>query len=120
MAIALGVGAGLGTIGPGIGLGSGVGKAMEAIGRNPEAQPKIQSTMILGLAFIEACAIYALVIAFLVKPVLARAPRGRRGRLVRLDKEPVLAALIGLATAFRMMRLPDPVSSGAVEGAAFG
>ena len=64
--IALGVGAGLGTIGPGIGLGSGVGKAMEAIGRNPEAHPKIQNTMILGLAFIEALSIYALVIAFMV------------------------------------------------------
>ena len=62
--LAAGLAIGLGTIGPGIGLGTGVGKAMEAIGRNPEAQPKIQGSMILGLAFIEACAIYALVIAF--------------------------------------------------------
>jgi F-type H+-transporting ATPase subunit c len=56
----------VGTIGPGLGLGNGVGKAMEAIGRNPEAEPKIKNNMIVGLAFTEALAIYALVIAFLL------------------------------------------------------
>lgn len=56
----------IGTIGPGLGLGNGVGKAMEAIGRNPEAEPKIKNNMIVGLAFTEALAIYALVIAFLL------------------------------------------------------
>jgi F-type H+-transporting ATPase subunit c len=59
-----GLAIGLGTIGPGIGLGTAVGKAMEAIGRNPDASGKIQVNMILGLAFVEACAIYALIIAF--------------------------------------------------------
>ncbi len=40
-------------------------KAMEAIGRNPEAQSKILPAMLLGMAFAEAIAIYALVIAFI-------------------------------------------------------
>lgn len=57
----------LGTVGPGIGLGYAVAKAMEAIGRNPEAEPKIKTNMIVGLAFIEALSIYALVIAFLLQ-----------------------------------------------------
>jgi F-type H+-transporting ATPase subunit c len=59
-----GLAIGLGTLGPGIGLGNAAGKAMEAIGRNPEASGKIVPNMIVGLAFVEACAIYALVIAF--------------------------------------------------------
>ena len=57
---------GAGTIGAGQGLGNGVGKAMEAIGRNPEAEPKVKNNMIVGLAFIEALSIYALVIAFIL------------------------------------------------------
>jgi F-type H+-transporting ATPase subunit c len=51
--LAAGIAIALGMLGPGIGLGIGVGKAVEAIGRNPEAQPKIQTTMLVGLAFIE-------------------------------------------------------------------
>lgn len=51
--LAAGLAIGLGMLGPGIGLGTAVGKAVEAIGRNPEAQPKIQATMLVGLAFIE-------------------------------------------------------------------
>jgi F-type H+-transporting ATPase subunit c len=41
-------------------------KALEAIGRNPEAQGKIQTTMILALAMTEAVAIYALVVALMI------------------------------------------------------
>ncbi len=55
---------GLGAIGPGIGVGIIGGKAMEAIGRNPEASGKILATMLLAIAFAEAIAIYALVISF--------------------------------------------------------
>ncbi|KKU44901.1 MAG: ATP synthase subunit c [Microgenomates group bacterium GW2011_GWC2_46_7] len=56
-----------GAIGPGIGIGLvGLG-AMQAIGRNPEASSKIQTNMILGFAFAEAVAIYALVIALILK-----------------------------------------------------
>ena len=58
---------GLGVFGPGIGIGLIVAKALEAIGRNPEAQGKIQATMFIGIAFTEALAIFALVIAFIVK-----------------------------------------------------
>ncbi len=39
-------------------------KAMEAIGRNPEASSKILPAMLLGMAFAEAIAIYALILAF--------------------------------------------------------
>ena len=39
-------------------------KAMDAIGRNPDAQSKVLPAMLLGMAFAEAIAIYALVIAF--------------------------------------------------------
>jgi F-type H+-transporting ATPase subunit c len=57
---------GLGAIGPGIGLGILASKALEAIGRNPEAQAKVQTTMILAIAVTEAVAIYALVIALMI------------------------------------------------------
>lgn len=62
-AIAIGVGA----LGPGLGIGILAGKALEAIGRNPEAAPKIQTSMILAIAFAEAIAIYALVVALIIK-----------------------------------------------------
>lgn len=58
---------GLGALGPGIGIGILAGKAMEAIGRNPEASQKVQTAMILGIAFAEAIAIYALVVALIIK-----------------------------------------------------
>lgn len=66
-ALAAGLAIGLGAIGPGIGIGLLAGKAMEAIGRNPEASGKIQTTMILAIAFTEAIAIYALVVALIIK-----------------------------------------------------
>lgn len=65
--IATALAIGLGALGPGIGIGLLVGKALEAIGRNPEATNKIQTNMILGIAFAEAIAIYALVIALIIK-----------------------------------------------------
>lgn len=58
---------GLGAIGPGIGVGLVGGKAVEAIGRNPEAEGKIRVAMILAIAFAEAIAIYALVVALIIK-----------------------------------------------------
>jgi F-type H+-transporting ATPase subunit c len=58
---------GLGAIGPGIGVGMIGAKAMEAIGRNPEAMGDIRTNMILAIAFAEAVAIYALVVALIVK-----------------------------------------------------
>lgn len=40
-------------------------KAMEAIGRNPEASGRILPAMLLGMAFAEAIAIYSLILAFI-------------------------------------------------------
>lgn len=66
-AIAMALAAGIGVLGPSIGIGILVSKALEAIGRNPEASGKIQSTMVLGIVFVEALAIFALVVAFIIK-----------------------------------------------------
>lgn len=63
MAIAIGLGA----LGPGLGIGLLAAKAMEAVGRNPEAANKIQALMILAIVFAEAIAIYALVVALIIK-----------------------------------------------------
>ncbi len=54
----------LGGMIPALAIGLIGAKAMEAIGRNPEAQAKILPAMLLGMAFAEAIAIYALVLAF--------------------------------------------------------
>ena len=64
--IGAGIAMGLGAFGPAIGIGNLVGKALEALGRNPEAQSVIQTNMILGIAFAEAIAIYALVTAVMI------------------------------------------------------
>jgi F-type H+-transporting ATPase subunit c len=65
--LAAGLAIGLGALGPGIGIGLlGMG-AMQGISRNPEAAGQIQTNMILAIAFAEAIAIYALVVALLLK-----------------------------------------------------
>jgi F-type H+-transporting ATPase subunit c len=64
--IGAGIAMGLGALGPAIAIGNLVGRAMEALGRNPEAQPVIQTNMILGLAFAEAIGIYCLVTAVMI------------------------------------------------------
>lgn len=58
---------GLGTIGPGIGIGLIGSRAMEAMGRNPEAAGTVQTNMILAIAFAESLGIFALVVALLLK-----------------------------------------------------
>lgn len=55
---------GIGSIAPALAIGKIGAKAMESIGRNPEAAGKILVPMLLASAFAEAVAIYALVIAF--------------------------------------------------------
>lgn len=58
---------GLGALGPGLGVGL-IGKsAVEAIGRNPEAVKKVQTLAILAIVFAEAIAIYALLVALIIK-----------------------------------------------------
>lgn len=64
--LAAGLAIGLGAIGPGIGLGIAVSKAMEALGRNPDASGQIFVPYILGIALTEAIGIYALVIGLLL------------------------------------------------------
>ncbi len=65
--IGMALAAGLGVMGPGIGVGLIGGRAMEAIGRNPDAAGKIVSNMILPIVFTEALGILALVVAFIIK-----------------------------------------------------
>lgn len=60
-----GIGAGLAAIGAGIGIGSIGGKAMEGMARQPEAASKIQTAMLIAAAFVEAVALFAVVVAFL-------------------------------------------------------
>lgn len=57
----------IGGFGPALGIGMIAAKGVEAIGRNPEAASQIQTNMILGMAFAEAIAIYALVIALIIR-----------------------------------------------------
>ena len=54
----------VGGIGPALAIGRICAKAMESIGRNPEATGKLFVPMLLGAAFAEAIAIYALVVVF--------------------------------------------------------
>ncbi|PIY96950.1 MAG: hypothetical protein COY66_02140 [Candidatus Kerfeldbacteria bacterium CG_4_10_14_0_8_um_filter_42_10] len=58
---------GIGSIAPALAIGKIGAKAMESIGRNPEATGKILVPMLLAAAFAEAISIYALVIAFSIK-----------------------------------------------------
>jgi len=58
---------GLGAIGPGLGVGLIGSKAMEALGRNPEAEGVVRTTMILAIAFAESIAIFSLVVALIIK-----------------------------------------------------
>ena len=60
-AIALGVGAGLGTVGPGIGVGFIFGKVIESVTRQPEMRDEITGIQWLGFALTEACFFYGLV-----------------------------------------------------------
>lgn len=62
-ALAIGVGGML----PAFAIGWLTGKAMEALGRNPEAEGAIRLNMLLGIVFCEAIAIYALVVALIIK-----------------------------------------------------
>lgn len=58
---------GIGALGPGLGVGLIGSKAMEALGRNPEAEGAVRTTMILAIAFAESIAIFALVVALIIK-----------------------------------------------------
>lgn len=63
---AAGIAIGVGALGPGLGIGLAVRGAMDALGRNPEAEAAVRTTMIIGAALAEAIAIYAFVIAIIL------------------------------------------------------
>lgn len=66
IAMAAGLGLGIAAVGAALAQGRAVAAAMESIGRNPNSADRIQTPMIIGIAFMEALAIYALVIAFML------------------------------------------------------
>ena len=57
---------GLGTLGSGIGIGIIFGKSIESAARQPEALPLVQRLMFTGFALVEAQALYALLITFIL------------------------------------------------------
>ena len=61
---------GIGTIFPALAIGRIGSKGADAIGRNPEAASKVQTAMVLAIAFAEAIAIYALVVSLILKFVV--------------------------------------------------
>jgi len=65
-AIGKGLVYGLGAIGPGIGIGYLVGKSVEAMARQPEAAGLVRTTMFLGIAFVEALALFGFVLSFII------------------------------------------------------
>ncbi len=67
LGLGLPLGVGFAALGSGIGLGTAVGGAMQAMGRQPEAIPRIQTAMVIGAAFIEALTIYALLVVFILQ-----------------------------------------------------
>ena len=64
--IAIALTIGLGILGPALAIGMMGTAALNAIGRNPEAQGAILTNMILAIAFAEALGIYALIVAILL------------------------------------------------------
>ena len=56
----------IGTIGPAFAEGNALAKALEAIGRQPDASAAISRTLFVGLAMVESTAIYCLVMAFII------------------------------------------------------
>jgi F-type H+-transporting ATPase subunit c len=65
-ALGAGISIGFAALGTGIGMGMLVGSAMESMARQPEATGTLTTNMFIGLAFIEALALYALVISFII------------------------------------------------------
>lgn len=57
----------IGAIGPAIAMGWIASRGLESIGRNPETENAIRNTMVLALAFVESLAIFALVVALILK-----------------------------------------------------
>ena len=65
--LAMAIAIGFGVIGPGIGIGLIGARGTEAIGRNPETEGKVRNIMILGFVFAESLAIFALLVALIIR-----------------------------------------------------
>ncbi len=61
------IGYGIAAIGPGLGIGFLVGKAVESMARQPEAANLVRTTMFIGIAFVEALALFGFVLTFIAK-----------------------------------------------------
>lgn len=57
----------VGTIAPALAMGFIASKGLESIGRNPETENAVRTTMVLGIAFVESIAIFALVVSLIIK-----------------------------------------------------
>ncbi len=68
--MATGIAIGLAAAGGAVGMGIAAGKSVEGIARQPEAESKIRTTLMLGLVFIETAIIYALLVVILIIFVL--------------------------------------------------
>ena len=69
-AVATGIAIGLAAAGGAVGMGIAAGKSVEGLARQPEAESKIRTTLMLGLVFIETAIIYALLVVILIIFVL--------------------------------------------------
>jgi len=69
-AMAAGIAIGLAAAGGAVGMGLAIAKSVDGISRQPEAEGKIRTTLMLGLVFVETAIIYALVVAILIIFVL--------------------------------------------------
>jgi len=61
------IGYGIAAVGPGLGIGFLVGKAVEAMARQPEAANLVRPNMFIGIAFVESLALFGFVLAFIAK-----------------------------------------------------
>ena len=64
---AMAVAIGIGVVGPALAMGMIAARGLDAIGRNPETENSVRNTMVLALAFCESLAIFALVVALIIK-----------------------------------------------------
>ena len=70
LALAVGMGLPVAVVGAALAQGRAIAAALEGMARQPEASGTIQTAMIIGLALIESLAIYALLMFFMLKPLL--------------------------------------------------
>ena len=69
-AVAAGIAVGIAAAGGAVGMGLATAKSAESVARQPEAEGKVRTTMMLGLVFIETAIIYALLVVILIIFVL--------------------------------------------------